>query len=162
MRQAGLVSCGVPGFKSFLKYWLPILIWMTLIFSASADSRSAQHSSRIIGPLVRWLFPGASEVTVDRVVFTVRKAAHVTEYAILSVLLWRAWRKPARNDNRPWGWPEAAFALAVTVFYSASDELHQALVPNREGRFGDVLLDTTGAALGLFVVWALGRWRKCW
>jgi len=37
--------------------------------------------------------------------------------------------------------------------YSASDEIHQAFVPNRGASFADVCLDTAGAALGLFVTW---------
>lgn len=135
---------------------------MALIFSASADSKSGQHSSRLIAPFLRWLKPDISQATVDGIVFTVRKAAHVTEFAILAALIWRARRQPVKQDPRPWKWSHAAFALGLTALYSASDELHQLFVPTREGRIGDVLLDTLGAALGLALIWVLGRWRKCW
>src|SRR5205809_1081184 len=64
---------------------------MAVIFSASSDSMSSGRTSRIIGPLLRWLVPGISDDVVGLIVFCVRKAAHVTEYAILSGLLWRAW-----------------------------------------------------------------------
>lgn len=135
---------------------------MAIIFSASADSKSGQHSSRLIAPLLRWLKPDISDGTVDRVVFVARKTAHVTEYGILSILLWRALRKPERGQRQPWRWSNAVLALVITAVYCASDELHQAFVPNREASFGDVALDTLGGTLGLGVIWVLGRWRKRW
>jgi VanZ family protein len=160
--QNGLFSSGVPRLWSFAKYWLPVILWMTLIFSASADSKSGQRSSRIIAPLLRWLKADISDAAVDRIVFVVRKTAHLTEFALLAGLIWRARRKPVKNDPRPWQWTDAAFAVGMSALYSASDELHQLFVPTREGRFGDVLLDTVGALCGLLVIWILGRWRKCW
>lgn len=133
---------------------------MTLIFGASADTGSSQRSSRLIEPLVRWLFPDVSEPVVDAVVFYVRKCAHVTEYAVLALLLWRAVRKPVRHDPRPWLKSQVALVIGLTSLYAASDEMHQAFVPNREGRFHDVMIDTVGAALGLFALWLVERWRQ--
>jgi len=63
---------------------------------------------------------------------------------------------------RPWRWSQALLALGVATLYAASDEIHQYFVPSREARFGDVMLDATGAALGLLVIWAFGRWRWRW
>lgn len=146
--------------RLFLKYWLPIILWMCLIFGASADTGSSKRSSRLIEPFVRWLFPEVSEPVVDGVVFYVRKCAHVTEYAVFALLLWRALRKPVRHDPRPWPWSLAALVIGFAFLYAATDELHQHFVPNREGRFHDVLIDTSGAALGLFVLWLFGKWRK--
>lgn len=146
--------------RIFLKYWLPGILWMCLIFGASADTGSSKRSSRLIEPFVRWLFPQVSEPVVYAVVFYVRKGAHVAEYAVLAVLLWRVIRKPVRHDPRPWSKSQAALVITLTFLYAASDELHQRLVPNREGRFQDVLIDTTGAALGLFALWLFGKWRK--
>ena len=152
----------MPKLKSFFRYWLPVLLWMVLIFGASSDRSSWQHSSRIIGPIVRWLFPQLSQRTVDDIVFVVRKCAHVTEYAIFAMLLWRAIRKPVRQDPRPWKGSEARFGLFLAALYSATDEFHQTFVPNRQGSVWDVLVDTTGAALGLLFLWCIGRWRKRW
>ena len=135
---------------------------MIVICSASTDVMSSQHTSRIIGPILRWIFPGISEEAVSRVQLLVRKCGHLTEYAILASLLWRAWRKPVRNDPRPWRWSEAGAALAIATLYSASDEIHQMFVPSRQAQFTDVLIDTAGAILGLLAVWAFGRWRKIW
>ena len=148
--------------RSFLKYWLPVLAWMFLIFSASSDTLSSQRTSRIIGPLLRWLKPDISEETLYRVQYAVRKAAHMAEYAVLAVLMWRAWRQPVKGDPRPWLWREAGLVLVGCLIYAASDEVHQAFVPSREARIGDVVFDATGAALGLLAWWLLGCWRKVW
>lgn len=148
--------------RSFLKYWAPVLLWMLVLFSASGDTMSARRSSRIIGPFVRWLFPGISDEALDTVVFVVRKAAHVTVYAVLAVLLWRALRKPERQQWGPWNWRVAGLALGLAALYAITDEFHQAFVPSRSGQVTDVLLDSAGAAFGLFALWLFGRWRKHW
>ena len=143
---------------------------MALIFSASSDKSSGPRSSRIIGPIVRWLAPGISDRALDDVVHFVRKTAHVTEYAILALLLWRALQKPGsrRGDEadsskpKPWRWPVAWGAFALAVLYAITDEFHQSFVPSRTGHSLDVLIDSCGAAAGLFVLWLFGRWRKYW
>jgi len=143
-------------------YWLPVLVWMLVIFGASGDSHSFKHSSRLIGPVVRWLFPQISDHALYRVVFGVRKCAHVTEYAVLALLIWRGLRKPVRNDDRPWQWRHARLTLVLVMLYAGSDELHQAFVPTREASVLDVFIDTGGAALGLGALWMAGRWRRRW
>ena len=152
----------VPKLRSFLKYWLPVLLWMVVIFSASSDSLSFQHSSRILAPIIHWLLPHLSEHAVSDIVFFIRKCAHLTEYAVLALLLWRALRKPVGNDRRPWRWTDAGFAILFVALYAASDEIHQLFVPNREGRLADVLIDTSGAMAGMFLLWTIGRLSKHW
>jgi VanZ family protein len=149
-------------FRAFLKYWLPALIWMALIFSASSDSHSYEHSSRLIAPLLHWLFPQMPETRVDAIVYFTRKCAHLTEYAVLALLLWRAVRRPMKNDPRPWVWPEAGLALAIVFLYAASDEFHQIFVPTRTAQVSDVFIDTAGGAASLLALWMIGRWRKHW
>lgn len=161
MRRPGR-SCFVwvmSKFQQFIKYWLPVAVWMALIFSGSGDSRSASHSSRIIAPLVRWLCPDVSEETLNLVVLLVRKCAHLTEYAVLAWLFWRAVRKPVKHDRRPWSWRLAGGAILFVMLYAASDEWHQSFVPNREGCVRDVLIDTVGAMLGMALLWGNWRWR---
>jgi VanZ family protein len=148
--------------RGFLKYWLPVLIWMALIFSASSDARSFARSSRILAPLLRWLFPQMPEDTVNLIVLIIRKCAHVTEYAVLALLLWRALRQPVKNDSRPWNWGEVRLTLLTVALYAASDEFHQLFVASRDAAVHDVLLDCAGGAVGLFTLWRCGRWRKHW
>ena len=133
---------------------------MWIIFSASGDRLSFQHSSRIIGPLVRWLFPHLADEMVHAIVVSIRKFAHLFEYAVLALLLWRALRKPRWRDAPPWRWSEARLALALVALYAASDEFHQTFVRAREGCLRDVLLDTVGGALGLLGLWAVFSYRR--
>ena len=100
------------------------------------------------------------EDTVHFIVLLARKGAHLTEYAVLALLLWRALRKPVKNDPRPWSWREAGLALAIVFLYAASDETHQLFVPTRTAHVTDVLIDTAGGAAGLLVRWWFGRQRK--
>jgi VanZ family protein len=152
----------VPRLESFLRYWVPAILWMILIFSGSTNLLSSSHTSRFIGPFLRWLKPDISEEAIARVQTVVRKGGHLTEYAVLGFLFWRGCRKPMRNDRRGWDWRHAGAAFALAAAYSASDEIHQAFVPSREARVTDVLIDVVGASLGLFAVWFWGRWRGRW
>ena len=158
----GCKSLAVPAAGSFFRYWFPAILWMCLIFSGSGDVLSAHRTSRFIGPFLRWLKPDISDRSVARIQLMIRKGGHLSEYAVLGCLFWRAWRKPVRNDPRPWRWREAALALACATAYSATDEIHQTFIPSRQGQISDVLIDTLGAASGLTLLWLLGRWRKKW
>src|SRR5688500_10779108 len=76
-----------------VKYWLPVLLWMVFIFIGSTDLMSAEHTSRFIGPFLRWFAPDITDATIASIQLVVRKSAHLTEYAILAALLYRALRQ---------------------------------------------------------------------
>jgi len=139
--------------RSFVKYWLVVLAWMAVIFTASSDSRSYQHSSRLIAPLLYWLFPHISPHTVDWVVFIARKCAHVTVYSVLALVLWRAVRRPVKSDPRPWSWKQFGVVVFLVCLYACSDEYHQSFVPTRTPAVHDVVIDTLSGAAALLVVW---------
>ena len=135
--------------RRFLKDWLPVLAWMIFIFLGSTDLLSAEHTSRFIGPFLRWFVPDVSEVTIASVQFVVRKCGHLLEYAILAALLSRAlrtWRE------RPFG---VAFIFAA--IYAVLDEFHQSFVASRTGSPWDIIIDCAGALLGLLFCWLLGN-----
>ena len=142
--------------------WLPVLLLMTLIFGASTDLGSSSHSSRLLGPILHFLFPGMSPAAIDQVVLGVRKGAHVSEYGLLCLLIWRARRLTVTPGAVGWSWPTAGESLWLAVLYAATDELHQTFVPTREGCLRDVFIDSSGAVLGLFLLWLLGRCRRRW
>ena len=144
--------------SAILLLLLPVLLWATIIVSASGDKKSVHHSSRIIEPIVRWLFPDVSDETVRTVVFVARKWAHLTEYALLATLLWRA----LRGARTGWTRRQAVIAWLGATGFAMTDEFHQAFVPGRQGSPWDVLIDSVGAAGGLLMLWSLGRWRKWW
>ncbi len=135
---------------------------MLIIFGFSTNAGSPRNTSRIIGPILRWIYPDVSGEIIHGIQLVIRKGAHFAEYALLALLCWRAKRKPFRGDVRPWKWSEAGFALLVAVLFAASDEWHQSFVPSREGALRDVLIDSAGAMLGLLTLWRWGRWRRSW
>lgn len=158
MRPSSVQPNTVKPITNFLRYWLPMLVWMGLIFTASADKQSYQHSSTLFEPLLRWLFPGMSPLMIATLHHVFRKTCHLTEYAILAWLVWRAVRE-ARNGSQPrsWRWEEAGLALAVVFAYAASDEFHQIFVPTRTPLVTDVLIDTTGGAVALVLLWVKSK-----
>ena len=135
--------------------WLPVLIWMALIFLVSTDLGSAAHTSRFIEPLLRWLFRGRlNAATVAEVHHLIRKTAHLTEYAVLAYLAWSALRRSLAYPAVP--------ALVLTAAYAASDEFHQSFVPSRGASVEDVLIDTAGATLGLLLLYACRALKQHW
>lgn len=127
--------------------WLPALLWMLVIFGASTDLMSAEHTSRFIAPFLQWFDPNVSPATVLQVQFAVRKAAHLTEYAILAALLVRALRGEAARPTAGL----IACAIAVAAVWAVLDEYHQSFVPSRTSSPIDVMIDTAGAVLGVAI-----------
>lgn len=140
--------------------WLAPLLWMALIFFASTGAGSAQNTSRLIGPFLRWLLGAVSDQTVWQIQFYLRKSGHAVGYAILATLCWRALAQPAGWLRGEWRSKEGRLAWLIASVYAITDELHQSFIPSRQGSLLDVLLDATGAALGLLLVRALCLRKK--
>jgi len=128
---------------------MPVVAWMLVISFASTDLMSAAHTSRFIGPFLRWLAPEISAASILAVQFFVRKAAHLTEYAILAALLLRALR-PGRGKV---AMPLLLWTLFIAAAYAMLDEFHQSFVTSRTGSPRDVMIDVCGAAVGLALYW---------
>jgi VanZ family protein len=142
--------------RGILSYWLPVLIWLGVIFFGSSDLMSAEHTSRILVPFLLWLKPSITVETVMFIQFLIRKAAHLTEYAILAMLLWRALYR-GTNLKVTMSILSTAVWIATTLV-AAGDEYHQSFVPSRGAAWGDVLIDSGGAIFGLLIV--AGRKKK--
>jgi len=130
----------------------PLVAWAALIFIGSGNVLSAEHTS-ILLPIVRWLFPSASPEFQSSVHFLIRKAGHLTEYAILATLAARAFRNSSHSAlRRNWFW----LSLLLAILYSLSDEFHQSFVPSRTASIYDCMIDTAGGLIGLAIV----GWRS--
>jgi VanZ family protein len=105
--------------------WLPPIVLMAVIFvlSAQPDLNSGLGTFDFIG----------------------RKLIHMSEYALLTFLWWRALRtvSPARA---------IALAAIVAIAYACTDELHQRSVEGRHGTPVDVLIDAVGASASAFAI----------
>lgn len=132
-------------FQSAIWRWGPLILWMAVISGLSTDAFSAAETGRLLMPLLRLLFPGASPASLDLLHAVVRKGAHVTEFAILALLWYRAldWRRSG------WQTKAALTALVLAAGFGALNEAHQMFVPSRTASIVDVGWDSLGAAVGL-------------
>lgn len=124
------ISESSPGRLAALLF--PPLAWMALIFVLS----------------------GQPSDEIDRAWWDVflRKVAHVTEYAVLTALWWRALH--ALGAGRP-----LVAAVAIAFLYAATDEFHQTFVDGRQGTPVDVMIDSIGMAIAAGVIYARRRTR---
>ena len=143
--------------RSPLSRYVPVLVWLGLIFYASTGDLSASNTSRIIRPLVLWLYPDITEPALLQIHFLVRKAAHFTEYAVLALLAARAFLSSPREGLRR-RWAAASFALVAAC--ALLDELHQSFNTARTGTIYDSLLDMSGGAAALAALALLRRVRR--
>lgn len=133
----------------------PLALWIAFICYASTAAMAAPQTSRIIGPVLRWLLPEITDAQLLAAHMAVRKLAHLTEYAILALLASRAFLTSSKEFLRR-RWLVASLALAACL--ALLDELNQSFTPTRGGSIWDSLLDVTGASLALAAV-ALLRLR---
>ncbi len=133
--------------KTFLRY-TAVVLWMAVIFALS--SQAAEQSNRLstgvtemIIEVVERAVP-AAEFDLQTVNHFIRKNAHFFAYLILGVLVMNALK-----GSRCGGYKSFMMALGICVLYAVSDEVHQLFVPGRGAQVKDVLLDSTGAAVGI-------------
>ena len=161
--------------------WAAVIAWMAVIFFFS--HQVGEESGGLSDSIVNWLHSLGIHVSPETLSFLVRKAAHMVEYAVLAILLFAALLGTrVRRSIEPRGAHEPGgprqlqdpceyhgylsrgrtliWAFVITVVYAATDEIHQLFVPGRSGKISDVLIDATGAAIGLALAWLVSRYRK--
>ncbi|QQS46406.1 MAG: VanZ family protein [Acidobacteriota bacterium] len=131
-----------------LRYWLPPLAWMGLIFYFSTDTFSGQNTGSIIESILGFLNLRLDPRLLARIHFLIRKAGHFAEYGVLAALLFRAFRGAS-----PDLWRREWFirTLAVTAAWALLDEAHQTFTRSRYGSIIDCAIDVAGglAVLGM-------------
>ena len=139
------------GLRERCSAWLPVLLWMILIFSFSAmpDEASGAQSSAVMEAVIVLAQAAlgeeaASALAAGSLEFLIRKTAHFVLYLVLAVLCCRALRREGAGHAGRW-------ALLLAAAYAATDEFHQRFVPGRSGEVRDVLIDTAGALTGLML-----------
>ena len=106
----------------FLRYWIPVILWAMLIFTFSASAT-----------------PKTSEFYWQD--FVVKKTAHVIEYSVFTIFLFRAFRTTKLGTKQ-----NLIYTFLLVAFYAVADEIHQSFTPGREPTLRDVLIDC-GASL---------------
>ncbi|HEX8097080.1 MAG TPA: VanZ family protein [Pyrinomonadaceae bacterium] len=152
-------AAGAKSWRGRFARYAPLVLWMGVIFVASTGELSASNTSRIVRPLLLWLFPHISEPRIEFVHFLVRKAAHFTEYAVLAVFAARAFARSTHLWLRS-RWLYAAALLVI--LYALSDEFHQSFVASRTASIYDSLIDMAGGmtTLAVYALWRARRGRR--
>jgi VanZ family protein len=132
---------------------------MSVIFTASTSLGAPQNTSLFVVPFLLWINPHMSPGQIEFWHHIIRKTAHVTEYGILGIFIWRVIHSSPSLALESRG-RQFRLALMCAALYAATDETHQMFVPHRQPLVTDVLLDTCGAGLGLALVWCVLRLRK--
>ena len=125
--------------------FVPAFMWMLVITAFSTAFFSSVQTGNLLMPILHWLLPDASPVSLGLVHHYVRKTAHLLEFGMLAIL----WYRALTVGGRAWTARVAATVLAVSVSVAVLDELHQTLVPGRTASARDVGWDSLGAALAL-------------
>jgi VanZ family protein len=140
---------------NLLKAWIAAVLWLIVIAIESSALLSANNTSRILYPLLHYIF-GLDWERFEVWHFYIRKTGHVVGYGTLSILLFRAWRVtlPAMSGAQ-WTLRWAKIAILGTALVASLDEWHQTFIPTRTGTVRDVILDTCAgiAAQVLVLLW---------
>jgi VanZ family protein len=141
-----------------LKAWIAAILWLIVIAIESSALLSSHNTSRILYPLLHFLF-GVDQRGFEHWHFYLRKGGHAVGYAILSILLFRAWHAtlPAAENVR-WTPRWANIALLGTVLVASLDEWHQSFLPSRTGRWQDVVLDSCAGLAAQILVLLWTKW----
>jgi len=123
-----------PRLKSFVFYWLPLLVYCLLIYFQSD-------------------YPSPEKLPSFKFM---DKALHFVGYGVMGILFFRAYQT-LRIKNRP----KMLILLSIVSasLYGISDEIHQHFVPYRNADFFDVIANILGAVCGVyfFQLWVSQR-----
>lgn len=138
--------------------WLAVMIWMGVIFSLSAQPAAVSNElskgvTEIVIEAVEKVVP-AGNLEVEDYNHYIRKNAHFFAYMLLGVLVANALSAGGSRTVLA----NVVFAGVICVGYAISDEIHQLFVPGRGAQVKDVLIDSGGAAVGIFV-WLIAAVR---
>jgi VanZ family protein len=136
---------------ALILWWLITLGWATLIFYLSTATFATWFSAWLLHQLLDLLRVNISAAAFAALHFLVRKFAHLTEYAMFSLLLYGA-----LSGGRQFAWRArtAWQSVVIAALYSLIDELHQSFVPGRTASWTDCGIDAAGAALGMLFLYA--------
>ena len=140
--------------------FIPAVLWMGMIywFSAQPADISTEESFGLAVQLVE-IYAGFSGMEEPKqlqwslmIEPVLRKAAHMSEYALLACLVYFGIRGFTSSYRRA-----ALISLIICMLYACTDEWHQTFVYGRSGRIRDVLIDTSGAVTALLIILLLKR-----
>lgn len=139
---------------------LLLIIWMTTIFMFS--NQVSDKSSNTSGNTIRFIL-NKLQITknmtkqqenelVENLQTPIRKLAHFSVYALGGIISYMLFSQYKISNKK-----RIIFSLLFCMIYAITDEIHQHFVPGRSCELRDVLIDTTGAMLGIFISYVFSR-----
>lgn len=119
--------------QSKISLWIPPIIWAGVIFSFSSLS----------------ITPTSEIFWKD---FIIKKTAHIVEYAIFALLVYRALVGSGVAKTK-----SLVLSILLSTLYGVTDEIHQGFTPGREPKVRDVMIDSLGSTLGAYFYHAHNR-----
>ncbi len=141
--------------KKYILRWTMLVLWMCFIFYMSSRSGSeSQEQSDLVLSILNFLGLQLNESIKNIASFIVRKTAHVTEYMILYILIFRVVTLYSNTKK------SKLIALFCMVLYASTDEIHQLFVPGRSGMVRDVFIDSIGGIIGVGITFVYENIKK--
>ena len=138
---------------------LAAVFWMGIIFKLSAQpgEQSNLLSTKVTTIIVSLAQQFRSDVNVLSLNYLIRKCAHFLAYLVLGIIVLFAMRRIGLTGKKGILW-----TLLICISYAITDELHQGVVPGRTPKLMDVVIDSSGALLGigLFRLFIEGGWKQ--
>lgn len=135
-----------------------VVFWMVLVFKLSGEISevSGKRSGSVIESIIMFFNKNISETKLQTLIEylqpLVRKIAHFLLYMLGGFLIYNLINFALKNFSR-------AKCLLISVlvgsFYAITDEIHQLFVPGRSGELRDVIIDSLGVILGIFIYYLL-------
>nr|WP_301281678.1 VanZ family protein [Clostridium sp. MSJ-8] len=132
-----------------------MIAWLIFIFIMSnTPGDLSTEQSNVVVRLIGKMGVDISGEFKNTISFCVRKAAHISEYIILFILVYRVIVLYIKKEKA------RLYALIIIFLYASSDEFHQYFVPGREAAFRDVLIDTSGGLIAMLFTLVVDKVKK--
>ena len=119
---------------------LLVILWMIFIFVMSSfDATSSSNQSNFIVDITTSII---NIKDIGLLSLIIRKLAHFIEYFILGVLVINF---ITRYDKK------IIIAILLCIIYATSDEIHQIFVPGRSCQIIDIMIDSVGSIMGIYL-----------
>lgn len=137
---------------------LLLIAWMGAIFTFS--SQVSDKSSNTSGNTIRFVL-NKLQITknmneqqenelVESLQGPVRKMAHFSVYALGGIISYMLFSQYEISNKK-----RIAYSLLLCMIYAITDECHQYFVPGRSCELRDILIDSSGALLGIFITYII-------
>ena len=130
--------------------WMGVIFYFSSMSSSKSDNQSNGFIHRTVIKVVKVFksdLTDSDEALITKyVVYPIRKYAHIFEYFVLYILVFLFINCYDLDLKR-----KIIYSMIVCVLYACSDEIHQMLVPGRDGSIRDVFVDSFGSSIGFLL-----------